>query len=81
MRLFEAISAVAELPEPKQVDEFVRGLEPEWIEQALQYTGKATLRRRRLPAEQVVWLVIGISGWPVEVTADRAVIRCSGWSH
>ena len=61
MRLVEALSAVAELPEPKKVDEFVRGLDPEWIEQALQYTGKATLRRRRLPAEQVVWLVIGMA--------------------
>jgi hypothetical protein len=32
----------------------------EWIEQSLSVTGTATIRRRRLPADQVVWLVIGI---------------------
>jgi hypothetical protein len=26
-----------------------------WIDEALEATGTATLRRRRLPAEQVVW--------------------------
>src|SRR5215510_13830663 len=40
----------------------IRGhIDPEWIEQALQATGTATLRRRRLPASQVVWLVIGMA--------------------
>jgi hypothetical protein len=33
----------------------------EWIEQALQYTGRASIRKRRLPAEQVVWFVIGLA--------------------
>ena len=37
---------------------FVASLDPEWIEEALAATGTATIRRRRLPAEQVVWLVI-----------------------
>jgi hypothetical protein len=32
-----------------------------WIEEALTATGTATLRRRRLPAEQVIWLVIGMA--------------------
>ena len=32
-----------------------------WIEEALGTTGTATLRKRRLPAEQVVWLVIGMA--------------------
>jgi hypothetical protein len=39
---------------------FVASLDPEWIEEALAATGTATIRRRRLPAEQVVWLVIGM---------------------
>lgn len=39
---------------------FVASLDPEWIEEALNATGTATIRRRRLPAEQVVWLVIGM---------------------
>jgi hypothetical protein len=33
----------------------------EWIEQAVAYSGKASIRRRRLPAEQVVWLVIALA--------------------
>lgn len=36
-------------------------LPSEWIEQALHYSGKASIRRRRLPAEQVVWLVIALA--------------------
>ncbi len=33
----------------------------EWIERALGYTGKASIRQRRLPAQQVVWLVIALA--------------------
>lgn len=36
-------------------------LDPAWIEQALAATGKASIRRRKLPAEQAVWLVIGLA--------------------
>ena len=39
---------------------FVASLDPEWIDEALEATGTATIRRRRLPADQVVWLVIGM---------------------
>ena len=42
------------------VPKFVASLDPEWIEEALLATGTATIRKRRLPAEQVVWLVIGM---------------------
>jgi len=41
-------------------DSFSQHLDSEWIEEALASTGCATLRRRRLPVEQVVWLVIGM---------------------
>ncbi|WP_196319649.1 transposase domain-containing protein, partial [Burkholderia cepacia] len=33
----------------------------EWVEQAVQASGSASIRRRRLPAEQVVWLVIALA--------------------
>ena len=36
-------------------------LDPAWIEQALAATGKASVRRRKLPAEHAVWLVIGLA--------------------
>lgn len=33
----------------------------EWIEQALEATGTATVRKRRLPAVQIIWLVLGMA--------------------
>ncbi len=33
----------------------------DWIEDALAYTGNASIRKRRLPAQQVVWLVIAMA--------------------
>jgi hypothetical protein len=47
-------------PSGELLPKFVASLNPEWIEAALAATGTATIRRRRLPAEQVVWLVIGM---------------------
>ena len=36
-------------------------LPAEWLEQALAETGIATLRKRRLPMQQVIWLILGIA--------------------
>ena len=47
-------------PNGELLPKFVASLDPDWIEEALAATGTATIRRRRLPAEQVVWLVIGM---------------------
>lgn len=46
---------------PPEFTRFHKHLPLGWIEQALAATGTATLRRRRLPAEQVIWLVIGMA--------------------
>jgi hypothetical protein len=46
---------------PDDLTDLRRNIDPEWIEAALQATGTATMRRRRMPAEQVVWLVIGMA--------------------
>jgi hypothetical protein len=40
---------------------FQESIDPAWVLQALTATGTATLRRRRFPAEQVVWLVLGMA--------------------
>ena len=39
----------------------VQHLEPTWVEEALLSTGTASMRRRRLPAERAVWLVLGMA--------------------
>lgn len=46
---------------PGSVSEFAKSLDREWIEDALAFSGTATVRRRRLPAEQVLWLVLGMA--------------------
>ena len=42
-------------------DRLCANLDPEWVEAALEATGTATVRKRRLPAEQVIWLVLGMA--------------------
>jgi hypothetical protein len=56
-----SIASVAAFAKPPRFEDLRRNIDAEWIEQALRATGTATLRRRRLPAEQVVWLVIGMA--------------------
>jgi hypothetical protein len=60
MDLGAALLAVGEGERPEHFEQFTAALDPEWIQQALSATGKATVRRRKLPAEQAVWLVIGM---------------------
>lgn len=60
MRLEEELLLAADLT-PETLSQFQRDLPAEWIEEALYSTGTATVRRRRLPAEQVVWLVLGMA--------------------
>lgn len=46
---------------PEAIDRFRAHIDPVWVEEALAATGTATVRRRRLPAEQVLWLVVGMA--------------------
>lgn len=46
---------------PRSVPNLVKHLEPTWVEEALPSTGTASIRRRRLPVEQAVWLVLGMA--------------------
>lgn len=54
------LEAVGSGLRPARFALFARSLDPQWIEEALAVTGTATVRRRKLPAEQVVWIVIGM---------------------
>jgi len=60
MELGEALLAVGAGERAASFEIFSETLDPEWIQQALTATGTATVRRRKLPAEYVVWLVIGM---------------------
>jgi len=46
---------------PRAFPNLIRHLDPALIEEALLATGTATIRKRRLPAEQVVWLLLGMA--------------------
>lgn len=55
-------------------DRLRASIDPAWIEEALAATGTATVRRRRLPAEQVVWLALGMAvyrGRPIDELVGR----------
>ena len=63
----EILDALAEQG-PQGISRFEASLDPQWIQQALAATGKASVRRRKLPAEQVAWLVVGMA-----LFADRSI--------
>lgn len=46
---------------PERIERFGASIPEAWIEEALTATGTASIRHRKLPAEQVVWLVLGMA--------------------
>lgn len=71
MPLDDAFECVAEVI-PGDLERFQKHIDPVWIEEALEATGTATVRRRRLPADQVVWMVLGM-GLLRDDAIDRVV--------
>lgn len=68
VHLEKSLKAVSAFTSPEQFDDIRKHVDPAWVAQALEATGTATVRKRRLPAEQVVWLVIGMAmfrKWPI----------------
>ncbi|MEZ4310085.1 MAG: IS4 family transposase [Polyangiaceae bacterium] len=61
MSLISALYVAAHGAPASSFENVRERLPVEWIEEALEATGVATLRRRRLPAEQVIWLVLGMA--------------------
>jgi len=57
----DAIHFLVETQEAPDWERLGQHLPYEWIEQAVAYTGRASIRQRRLPAEQVVWLVVALA--------------------
>jgi hypothetical protein len=69
----EALEFTSEFT-PRGFPNLTKHLDPAWVEEALLATGTATLRRRRLPAEQTVWLLLGMAvmrDLPITAVAQR----------
>lgn len=60
MDLGMAIPAVGTGERAESFQLFSKHIDSAWIAQALQATGTVTVRRRKLPAEHVVWIVVGM---------------------
>ncbi|MFS1865859.1 IS4 family transposase [Vibrio breoganii] len=54
------LQVTAEFCNDHHIDAFSKHIPLEWVEEAVKQTGKASVRKRRFPAEQAVWLVLGI---------------------
>lgn len=50
----------SEFCQAHDIDAFTKHIPIEWVEEAVKQTGKVSVRKRRFPAEQAVWLVLGI---------------------
>ena len=50
----------SEFCQEHDIDAFTKHIPSEWVEEAVKQTGRASVRKRRFPAEQAVWLVLGI---------------------
>ena len=66
---------------PEAFPGLVKHLDPVWVEEALLATGAATLRRRRLPADRTVWLVLAMAlmrDWPISEVAEQLELALPG---
>jgi hypothetical protein len=74
VNLDDALHEVAAFSDGDRLQGLKQHLNPEWIEEALAASGTVSLRRRRLPADQVVWMVVGmglIRNAPIEWVVDK----------
>jgi hypothetical protein len=74
--LTEALEFTAALT-PEAFPRLTQHLDPRLVEEALLATGTATIRRRRLPADRTVWLILGMAllrDWPITEVARRLEI-------
>ena len=74
MNLDEALHEATAFAVGDRLEGLKQHLNAEWIEEALAASGTVSLRRRRLPADQVVWMVVGmglIRNQPIEQVVDK----------
>lgn len=81
MPLQQSLLDMDELHSFSDLSTFSQNIPVEWLESALQLSSKATIRRRRLPSDQVLWLVLGMALFrnePVGEVARRLNICAQG---
>ena len=61
MSLQERLFDLDDLHSFSDLSTFTQNIPIEWVESALHLADKATIRRRRLPSDQVLWLVLGMA--------------------
>lgn len=61
MEFASALDSIIEAGAPAAVKRFGSAINAEWVDEALEQTGTMSVRRRRLPARIVVWLVIAMA--------------------
>jgi len=62
-------------------EKFKDSIDPAWVEAALAATGTASIRRRRLPAEQALWLVLGMAlfrDMPISTVVEHLQLTLPG---
>lgn len=62
-------------------EKFKESIDPAWVEEALAATGTASIRRRRLPAEQALWLVLGMAlfrDMPISMVVEHLQLALPG---
>lgn len=72
MPLQDRLFDIDELHSFADLSTFSQNIPVEWVESALQLTSQATIRRRRLPGDQVLWLVLGMALFRNEPVAEVA---------
>ncbi|WP_233582992.1 transposase domain-containing protein [Corallococcus sp. CA053C] len=75
MGLAQAVQGAAWVA-PEQFDRFRQHIDPVWVEEAVVATGFASLRRRRLPADQVIWWVLGMA-----LMRNESIQRVASFLH
>lgn len=74
MDLDRSLKTVGLFTDAEKFDDVRKHIDPTWVAAALDAAGVATVRKRRLPAVQVVWLVIGMAmfrKWPIHDLVGR----------
>lgn len=81
MRFQQSLLDLGDLFNFSDLSTFTHNIPVEWVESALHLSSQATIRRRRLPADQVLWLVLGMALFrdePVHEVARRLNICAQG---